>query len=161
MGKILIICLALSFFACSSNADDKGISNKEMKKILALSNMIDLSKMDKDIDKDLLLRVYEVPVFEENDCFPESHGVCTHDYYISASQYDEDPEYNVFKIGTFGQITKFKWRKTDQPDTAEIEIFTTKYSLDAQKYNDKLPKIENRFLLKVNVNGLKVVPEKN
>jgi hypothetical protein len=132
-----------------------------MIKILALSNMIDLSKMDEDIDKDLLLRVYEVPVLEENDCFPESHGVCTYDYYISVSQYDEDPEYNVFKIGTLGQITKFKWKKTDQPDTAKIEILTTKYSLDAQKYNHKLPNIENRFLLTVNVNGLKAVAEKN
>jgi hypothetical protein len=156
MGKNLILCLSLFFLACSSNAENNGITNAEMKKILALSNVVDLNELDKHIEKNLLIKVYEVPVLEENDCFPESHGVCKHDYYVSVSQFDEYPEYNVFKIGTFGQITNFKWKKTDKPDTAEIEILTTQYSLDAQKYNDKLPDIENRLLLKLNVNKLKI-----
>jgi hypothetical protein len=158
MGKYLIPCLALFFVACTTNAEDNGIKNSEFVKILALSKMVELNKLDKDIDKDLLVRVFEVPVLEENDCFPESHGVCTHDYYVSVSQFDEQPEYNVFKIGTFGQIIKFRWKKTDTPDTAEIEILTTQYSLDAQKYNDKLSNAENRFLLKINANGLKIEP---
>jgi len=158
MGKSFILCVMIFFFAFSADAKENFISNKEIRKILVFSNMVDLNKLDTTIEKKLVIRVFEVPVSEENDCFPESHGVCAYDYYISASQFDEQPEYNVFKIGTFGQITKYIWKKTSKLDTAEIEIFTTRYSLAAQKYNIKLPKIENRILLSIDVNRLIVDP---
>ena len=77
-----------------------------------------------------------------------------YDYYVSVSQYDEDPEYNVFKVGRFGQTTSFKWIKEDKPDYAEIELLTNKYSSAALKFNNKLKNVEKRILLKIDAESV-------
>ena len=158
MGKLISLVSTLLLIASCANAQVHKLNTQEMVKILALSNVIELNKLDSSFEKSLVLRVFEVPVLEDNDCFPESHGVCTYDYYLSVSQIDEYPEYNVFKIGTFGQIVDFHWKETSELDTAEIEIVTTQYSLAAQKYNDKLSKSKSRKLLQINVKEIKEKP---
>lgn len=156
MRKILLpyIVLVTLLFACEANVKADGMTTKELKKVLALSNFIDLNLIETNFEKDLILRVFEMPVTEQNDCFPESHGVCNYDYYLSVSQQDEYPDFNVFKIGRFGQIISYKWIREDKPDYAEIEILTYKYSSAALKYNKKLKNEEKRLLLKIDVNGV-------
>jgi hypothetical protein len=156
MGKIVLpyIALVALLFACEGNIKPDDMTAKELKKVLALSNFIDLNLIKTNVEKDLILRVFEMPVTEQNDCFPESHGVCNYDYYLSVSQYDEYPDFNVFKIGRFGQIISYKWIREDKPDYVEIEILTYKYSSAALKYNKKLKNEEKRILLKIDVSGV-------
>lgn len=156
MEKILLpyIVLVALLFACEANIKSDGMTTKELKKVLALSNFIDLNLIKTNFEKDLILRVFEMPVTEQNDCFPESHGVCSYDYYLSVSQHDEYPDFNVFKIGRFGQIISYQWIREDKPDYVEIEILTCKYSSAALKYNKKLKNEEKRLRLKINLNGV-------
>jgi hypothetical protein len=142
-GQNFIIIYTSFLFSCAANTRAIDMNAKELMKVLALSNFIELNKIETKFEKDLILSMYEMPAIEENDCFPESHGVCAYDYCLAVSQYDEDPEYNVFKIGRFGQIAAYKWIKEDRPDYAEIELLINKYSSAALEFNKQLVNVPN------------------
>ena len=38
-------------------------------------------------------------------CVPDTHWVCSHDYYLAISTFDTYPEQAVYHLGTVGEIT--------------------------------------------------------
>ncbi len=130
-----------------------------MVSILASSNLTILNTLQKNIEKNLLVKVYEVPSTQENKCFPESHGICKYKYYLATSQLDDSPILNAYYLGEFGGIVEFKWKKTNEVDTAIIYIRVNKFSQTALKYNKSLINIEKTYKIIVKPN--EVILESN
>ncbi len=99
--KVFLLVSILLLSAC------KTISN-ELQSAVAFGVIEELNKLDPDVEKQLLLRLYRAPVYVEG-CFKETHGICQYSYFLSVSTFDEYPETNIYKLKTKGEITKIMW----------------------------------------------------
>lgn len=145
--KPIILYSVLLLLSCSVNSAKKieSINNPLLVSILVNSKLANLNILQKNIEKNLLVKIYEVPSTEEDKCFPESHGICKHKYYLATSQLDDSPIINAYYLGEFGEIVEYKWEKTNELDTAIIYIRTNKYSQVALDYNKSLVNIEKKY----------------
>ena len=103
--------------------------------------MTDLNKIASKVEKKLWIKIYAVPAEAkegEENCFPESHGVCRFDYYLAVSEFDEYPAYNVFNLGQFGEIGGYQWMKSEALDQAKIKVIVKNYPEMATKFNSNL-----------------------
>jgi len=147
--KILWLLLMLSLMACGTKTTDTVL---DLKEAMAFGSMKELNNINPEQEKDLLVRLYQVPVLGEN-CFMETHGICRYKYYISVSTFDEYPETNIFKLSNRGEVTSVKWLAENKIDYVEIELSLNKYTKEALANNSSL---ENKV---VSVN-LKIDPKK-
>ncbi|NOQ79569.1 MAG: hypothetical protein GQ546_09235 [Gammaproteobacteria bacterium] len=143
--KIIILVAVLLLSACSIQPTD---SSLELKQILAYGDVIELNSLNKNIDKDLYLRLYRIPYHGE-DCFIETHGICKYSYYISVSSFDEYPDINLYKLRSKGEITNINWKKEYKFDYAEIEVDIQNYTIESLKNNSSLSKEKHELLLKI------------
>ena len=95
--KKLFFLAGLLLTACSHSVVKYNVDVNELSTAMAYGTIKDLNDIDHKIEKDLLVRLYQVPILGE-ECFVETHGICRNNYYISVSTYDEYPETNVFKL---------------------------------------------------------------
>lgn len=139
MKKLIYLVLLLAI-SCSSNSQVliKKMEDPVLTEILVFSEVIDLNEHQLNIEKNLWLKVYKLPNTESNKCFPESHGICTYKYYIATSQLDDSPIFNVYYLGSLGEIIDYKWELSSSVDKAVINIITNKYSKEALDYNELL-----------------------
>lgn len=150
MKKLFFLFLVLSISACS-HADNKNrIDFSELVRAMAYGSVKELNEIDKNLEKDLLVRLYQVPVFGE-DCFVETEGVCQNGYYVSVSTFDEQPETNLFKLNMMGEVVDIRWLTEDQSDYAEIEFTLNKYTKEAVENNKSLVNLKSTILLKLSV----------
>ena len=122
--------------------------------LLIFSELKDLNKLQPNIEKNLWVKVYKLPNKETNNCFPESHGVCSYKYYLATSQLDDSPIINAYYLGALGEIIEYKWRKTNTIDEAVISIKTNKYSKEALNYNKSLVNIIINYQIIATPNNL-------
>lgn len=120
-----------------AHADDTDITPKRLHQAMAYGEVTHLNDIETAFDKDLLVRLYEVPRFDGN-CFKETHGVCQNTYYVSVSTFDEYPQANVFKLDNRGDVTDVKWIETDQYEHAKIKLRMTRYTKAARQNNTAL-----------------------
>jgi len=148
MKIIIFVCLSV-LYSCASYSDQQAvrIKNPLLANILALSEVTDLNKLQADIEKNLWVKIYKVPGSQDNDCFPESHGVCKYKYYLATSQLDDSPVVNSYYLGELGEITGYTWIPTDEIDTAIIKFTANEYTKEAIGYNSKLKNIVTRYKL--------------
>lgn len=125
------------------------------KRALAYGTQIDLNKLDAGIEKNLLVRLYQIPL-SENNCFIETHNVCQYQYLLSVSSFDEQPEANVFKLPVAGEITGISWHKQSGIDEAKIALAVNQYSQAALKNNPALKNVQSRYLLTASVKNVVV-----
>ncbi len=156
--KLILICSILLLYSCSANSEPiiKKINDPFVVKIMASSEIIELNQLQRKIEKNLIVRVYKLSGSEENSCFPESHGICKYKYYIATSQIDENPIVNAYFIGELGEIIQYRWEKTNQIDTAIIDITVNKYTKNALNYNKSLISIEKKYKLIVKPNKIRL-----
>ena len=146
----LIVLIALLFVSsCATNGQGKvkSLDNPLLIDILALGDVADLNALQKNLEKNLSIKVYKLPSNEENHCFPESHGVCKYKYYLATSQIDDSPIVNAYYLGVLGEIVEYKWEFTELIDTAVIIIRANKYSKEALIYNKSLTNEEVTYRL--------------
>ncbi len=148
MMKYLFLSFLL-LVSCSTHSEEKvkKLDNPLLVKILAFGELTDLNQLQKDIDKELWVKIYQVPSTKKNDCFPESHGICEYEYYLVTSQFDENPTINAYSLGTFGEFTDYKWEPATSTDKAIINIKVSNYSIAALKYNSTLKNKEKEYQL--------------
>ena len=146
--KYLFLSL-LFLVSCSTHSEEKieKLDNPLLVKILAFGELTDLNQLQKDVDKELWVKIYKVPSTKKNDCFPESHGICEYEYYLVTSQFDENPTINAYFLGIFGEFTDYKWESATSTDKAIININVSNYSNAALKYNKTLKKMERKYQL--------------
>jgi hypothetical protein len=115
---------------------------------MAYGTMKELNNIDPDIEKDLLVRMYQVPILGES-CFIETHGVCRNNYYLSVSTFDEFPESNVFKMNIVGEVTEIHWFRENKHDYVEIGFTLNKYTKEALENNNSLVNVQSEVLVKL------------
>jgi len=154
--KLVSLCSVFFLYVCSANSEPivKKINEPLAVKIMASSMVVELNNLQENIEKKLIVRFYKLAGSEENNCFPESHGICKYKYYIATSQIDENPIINAYYLGELGEIIKYSWEKTSQIDTAIINIKVNKYTKNALNYNKLLNNVEKKYKLIVNPNEL-------
>ena len=146
--KKLFFLLVLLMTSCSHSGTKNNFGINELIHAMAYGDIKELNGIDKNIEKDLLVRLYQVPVFGE-DCFVETEGVCRNNYYISVSTFDEYPETNVFKLSMIGEVIETRWLQESEHDYAEIEFTFNKYTKEAIENNKTLVNIQSKILLKL------------
>ena len=139
MKNLIFICLFL-VISCDSNSQENitRISDSSVVKLMMLGEVLDLNKLQENIEKNLWLKIYKVPNTSDNECFPESHGICDYKYYLATSQLDDSPILNAYYLGVIGEIIEYEWQETQNIDTAIIKISANKYSKEALAYNKSL-----------------------
>jgi hypothetical protein len=135
---------------CSTNAIKIA---PDLKNAIAFGAMTELNDIDPKQEKDLLVRLYQAPVMNQ-DCFVETHGVCQYKYFISVSTFDETPEVNVFKLSNLGEITKVSWLPENILDYVELELTINKYTKEALDNNVTLENRPIKVLLKLSTKKL-------
>jgi len=143
--KFIILFLIFFLSACTTSPSN---DSYHLKEAMAYGTLIELNDRNNDIEKNLLVRLYQVPI-NNGDCFIETHGVCKYQYYISVSTFDEYPEVNVFKLGVYGEIISAKWMNVKEYDYAEIEIVYSQFTKEAIQNNKALSTTKFRTLLKI------------
>jgi hypothetical protein len=128
--KLLLITLAVFFSSCSALDSD-------LQNAISYGEIRDLNKYTPEVDKQLLIRLFNSPVYVEN-CFKETHGVCQYKYFLSVSTFDEYPETNIYFLKTLGEIGKIEWVPTSDVDTAKLELVINRYTRAALSNNNEL-----------------------
>jgi hypothetical protein len=146
--RVLSIIFVLFLSACSTTDN-----NNQLKEAMAYGTLIELNKFDEHIQKEMLIRLYEVPNNSSN-CFVESHGVCKYEYFLSVSTFDEYPEVGVFKLSVSGKILNTEWVVVEQPDYAEIVVTYSEYTNEAYENNKTLKKKVLKTELKISLDGI-------
>jgi len=148
--KVLSIIFVLLLSACTTTTTN---NNKQVKEAMAYGTLTELNKFDEHIEKELLIRLYEVPNNSIN-CFVETHGICKYEYFLSVSTFDEYPEVDVFKLSISGKILNTAWIVVEQPDYAEIVVTYSEYTNEAYENNKALDKKLLKTELKISLDGI-------
>ena len=152
--SVIFIIVSLLLISCA--AEENVLSARaNLHKVLALGDMISLNSQPTNWEKDLLVRLYEVPIFE-NNCFIETHGICQNEYYLTVSTFDEYPELNVYKLEFTGELIDYQWIEEATSDYVEILFVMRNYRSDAIKNNPKLKGQNFRFIIKVSAEKLEM-----
>lgn len=156
--KITILFSLLILFSCAIHSEEqiKSINEPLLVNIMALSEVIDLNNLQKDIDKNLWVKIYKLPGSKINNCFPESHGICKYKYYLATSQLDDSPIINAYYLGELGEITNYKWVSTQEIDTAIIYITVSMFTKHALSYNKSLNNKETNYKLIARANKIQL-----
>ncbi len=155
--KALFFLVVTLLTACSYGAVKSNPDIKELNAAMAYGSMKELNNIDPNMEKDLLVRLYQVPIMGER-CFVETHGVCQNSYYISVSTFDEFPETNVFKLNMAGDVSRIQWLQENQYDYVEIEFTLSKYTKEAMANNDSLINTQSKVLVKLTpINHIEII----
>lgn len=141
--KLLLLFFTIVVSGCVS-------LNNDLQNAIAFGDIHELNSYSPNIDKSLLVRLYSSPEFKEN-CFVETHGVCKYNYFLSVSTFDEHPETNIYRLKTEGEFVSVNWKKSEDIDTAELDLVLNQYSTMAIKNNTSLNNQKQRVRLKANV----------
>ncbi len=145
--------------ACAQNtvlsvSENKRIRDEKIVFILNNAEMSDLNKLNPEIEKTILLKLYKIPY--SGSCVPETHMTCGYEYYLAVSEYDEMPQQAVYYLGKVGEISEIEWLKQDENDKALIKFVVCSYPQLALERNRQLPKKEKTSTLEVGVNAIKI-----
>lgn len=137
--KHLLLAFGLTWglTACAWQTNSPDSQLEQLKATLAYGCLIELNTLDPQIEKDLLARLYQLPIME-NDCFIETHGICQNQYLLTVSSYDEQPEINIYPLHSRGEIAAIAWRKAERLDSIELRITLNKYTAEALQNNKAL-----------------------
>lgn len=127
--------------------------NGELEKALAFGSIKELNELDPEIDKQLLLRLYESPLYGD-DCLKETHSVCRYVYFLSVSTFDEYPDTNIYKLKTEGHIVSVSWMSDSEVDTAKLNLVFDEYPEEALKNDNSLRHEERTVNVVVNTNNI-------
>ncbi len=156
--KNIFLLVVIFLTACSHSAVKKDLSINELSIVMAYGTVKELNNIDPDIEKDLLIRLYQSPIFGES-CFIETHGVCRNNYYISVSTFDEFPQSNVFKLKMVGEVTEIRWLQENKNDYVEIEFTINQYTKEALDNNSSLVNVQSKILVKLKPSSLVEIVE--
>lgn len=130
-----------------------------LSKVLALGKLIEANAKTATHEVDLIVRLYEMPIFE-NDCFIETHGICQNQYYVAVSTYDEYPETNVFKLNHRGVLVDFHWVEDSQTDYVKLMLVMNKYTTEALENNKNLVNVQSNISVELTPNTISQIIEK-
>lgn len=126
---------------------------------MAYGKLIELNKFSPQVEKPLLLRLYETPKADEN-CGLESGAVCKYQHVLTVATFDEYPEVKIQCINLEGEFIQAEWVAIPQKaDEALIKITYAVFSSTARKVNPKLKNQRKTLDLQVNTKEIAAVNE--
>lgn len=146
--KKIVLYLSILLASCSVLEQKTSIEIYDLKAAMAYGKIINLNDYNPNTEKDLLVRLYQVPLLN-GGCFEETHGVCQNKFYISVSTFDEYPETNVFQLSVVGEVSDVQWIAEQIYDYVEIQLILSKYTKEALENNKKLTNEKLTILLKL------------
>lgn len=159
MKIFFLLSLLLLTTGCSTVAHNnssstlKSPSGYTLKRSMAYGLIHDLGEYSPDIDKNLLVRIFEIPPQNDDECFIETSGVCRYEHILSISTFDEYPVFDVVDLDIKGKIKNVRWNKTDEIDSAWISFEISSYTDEAMTNNPRLENIVNQLDIHISVNG--------
>jgi len=154
--KTLFFLTMIMIASCSHIPAKNNLNINELKVAMSYGTMRQLNDIDPDIEKDLLVRLYQVPIMDGN-CFIETHGICQNKYYLSVSTFDEFPETNIFRLNMVGEVSGVHWLQEDITDHVKIEFTFNKYTKEALKNNRSLVNFQSKILVELDPNTLEEI----
>ena len=154
MKNILLLLFLFLNISCAKQLETKNIDIPFVD-ILAVGDKHDLNTISTNFEKNLWIKIYSLPSDKQNNCFPESHGVCQLNYYITSSQLDDSPLNKLYKLNLLGEIIDYKWEYTELIDTVIIIIKVNKYTKEALIYNKALQNEIKTYKLTINATSMK------
>jgi hypothetical protein len=138
------------------NLNAEKVKNPTLVKILNSAKLQELNALPsaKRWGRQLGIRLYSIGI--SGSCIPETHMICSHQYYLAVSEYDEAPEQAVYDLGTVGEIIEVQWLQDRRVDRARINIVVSNYPLHAYMRNSRLVPKTVTYALDVGVNSLKI-----
>lgn len=123
---------------------------------MAFGTVEPLHPAGSNVDENLILRLYAVPVFGES-CFEETAGVCRKRYLLSVSSYDEQPEFGVFALPFSGHVTSVRWLADAAIDHAQLVFTVDRYTPEAMANHPALDNSRQEVRLRVSPKGLETL----
>ncbi len=155
MLKIIFLILSIHHFSFIYGGEiisANQLNDKTLIKILNSPDYEILNLKDKKIEKNVNVILYRVPV--HGDCIPETHSVCSFEYYLAISEYDEQPAQAVYSLGTNGEIINIAWQG-GAPANQGVLIWTImKYPMEVIKKNKSLKQELAKYKVLVSVTSL-------
>jgi hypothetical protein len=81
--------------------------------------------------------LYSIPG-DEGYCIPETHDVCTSDYYLAVHNYELPIRTAVFRLGRFGELTNFRWLEGERFGQGHLQFTARRYPKWAVEDNTDL-----------------------
>ncbi len=141
-------------FVAGEGSHPKKINDKILVKILNESKMQFLNDLDPKVEKTLSLRLFPVP--NSGACVRETEAVCSFDYYLAVSEFDEHPAQSVFFLGQMGELTEFRWAEGAKSDQAKVSWTQLKYPTSALKAENSLKQESKIVNAEIAVSGIKL-----
>jgi hypothetical protein len=143
LGIAAIACL---LFAGTVECQDwtitsDSIPRSELIEILVVGERTDLAEIGPAAkrEKQLLMKLYGVA--REGPCVPETHYVCSFDYYLAVSEFGYYPDQAAFRIGRWGEVRGVEWlprQADDEYGTARLRLQVANYPAAVLPYNSEL-----------------------
>lgn len=158
--KNLSSFLLLSFLTLLSGrivAKERSLNSyadKSMVQLLAVGEVENLNLLQPEVEKKLGLRLYRVP--KSGDCVPETRLICSYEYYLAVTEYDEEPKQAVFNVGTYGSIPKITWLPTKSVDSARLDVTFMDLPSEAAKRLKRLKQKTFREIWEIDSTSLRI-----
>lgn len=143
--------------------ESKPVSNPQLAEVLNYGTFLDLEPPYplRLHTPQLGLRLINVP--NEGNCIPDTHGGCSHHYYLAVRSLQIGFTPVVYDLGEVGEIDDIEWLMPNQSTTAEshgymrLRIRVTNFPLYSFDLNPELNRRERLYELEAGLDRLTVV----
>lgn len=152
MKSIYPLVAAIVISACTSTNSSvrSSLDVDLLEKLLAYDVTTELNTLDPEIEKNLFLRLHEIPT-DNGECYIDTHGVCQYAYYLSVATFDEQPITGLYRLTTKGKLTKASWVASNTTDYAAISVTIQNFTDEALKNNATLESHEKTVQLIIDI----------
>ena len=124
----------------------------ELVDALAMGQTIDL-----DAPEGLLLWVRLISVPREAACVPEGHFICAHSYYLATTAYGEQPDTQVYGLGTLGEILSHDWVREPTGDGWRLRLVVLNAAQHLFESHPTLEPKRRQFELDIGFEAVKLI----
>ncbi len=146
---IKLVAFILFFWAIPSFSSEQAqlatIKDERLARIMALAKQVEILAPPTAI---LRVRLFEIQI--EGDCVPETHWVCSHEYYLAVSTIDSDPSVAVYSLGRIGLISKTELVKSLPNQQVTIRFETQAFPNAVIERNKALKLGRDTFFISFN-----------
>jgi hypothetical protein len=150
LAASLLLAVAMPSRGGDTLLEAQPIEDERLVRILANAEMRRLPADEN------IVRLYGIP--EQGDCNPETHWVCSHDYYVAISAYGEAPDQSVYRIGRVGEITEAVALPRVPGVQDRLRITSINYPAEVLARMPGLERVERHFELRINESRLEIRP---
>ncbi|WP_224484706.1 hypothetical protein [Robertkochia aurantiaca] len=136
-----LLIFTICFIPAAFGQNELKIEKSENERLVEVLNSSEL--IGENRASYLSVRIYKIDNGSGSAGIPEGHEV-SHNLLIAVSEFDEEPNQNLFEVGPFYNPKFIKWN--------DIKEYEREVQIEYGSYSSR-----KDVILKININGLKVV----